>query len=101
MSSCYLLNSALTLSSPSTYYQDCARVCLCVKSKTGQQKKSLLLNLLRELPVQSLTPLQVLFHVKFDVNEFRWRKHELVRLEHVYTCPLDQSQGNALRKVET
>lgn len=43
----------------------------------------------------------MLFNVKFDVNEFRWRKHELVRLEHVYTCPLDQSQGNVRRKVET
>lgn len=32
---------------------------------------------------------------------FRCRKYELVRLEHVYTCPLDQSQGNVQRKVET
>lgn len=43
----------------------------------------------------------MLFYVKFDVKEFRWRKHELVRVEHVYTCPLDQSQGNVRRKVET
>lgn len=28
-----------------------------------------------------------------------WWEHELVRSEHVYTCPSDQSQGNAWRKV--
>lgn len=35
------------------------------------------------------------------MSNLMWWKHELVRLEHVYTCPLDQSQGNAWRKVET
>lgn len=34
------------------------------------------------------------------MSEFRWRKHERFSLEHVYTCPIDQSQGNVRRKVE-
>lgn len=39
---------------------------------------------------------QVLFDVLSGVKEFMWWK--VVKLEHVHTCPMRQSQGNEQRK---
>lgn len=78
MSSCLLLNSAPTLSSPATCYHQPCRSFMCIhgnQTQGDQKRKSNFLNLFTA---------QVLFNVKFDVKEFRWRKYERVRWKRVH-----------------
>lgn len=94
----YLLNSALcllvavphTVTNPEVTFPN-----LCINRSQNDLKQ--LLDLFSLCSAQH--DYRCLFRVKFGEKELRLRKHKLVILKHVYTCPLDQKQGNVQRKL--